>query len=123
MSYTPGPWKAEQRCDKNSGMRIPAWRICGPGLSGIIVDRITSDAVLGSTTAKQHANAEATAQLIASAPDLLVAAKAGLKQLWHRRREFSPADHEAMNLLSGAIAKATELYAGATTEPHNDIDR
>lgn len=84
-THTKGPWAAYQK-QGQQGTPLPQWRIHGPGICGAIA---TVDFDLTQPTcAKQDANVEANACVIAAAPDLLAALRESLTVMESIRQEW-----------------------------------
>ena len=109
--FTPGPWKAEQACDKEGGPK-PEWWISARGFIDI-----------AETSGEKKPEEEAAnARLIAAAPEmykaLLVASAvlSGLVQkekLYPDQKGYVCGGYAALQQVLAALAKAREEEAGS----------
>jgi hypothetical protein len=101
-SHTPGPWKCPIETDR---------QVSDKGRLNLFVSRDTADeptiAVVQSTRNEvSYEEAESNARLIASAPELLEAAKQAVTNLSGAMEFKSPTVRAAIAFLNAAIAKA-----------------
>lgn len=105
IEHTPGPWNVCERWPyQPDGLHI-GWE----NLQHMWIVGIRPGSGIAAIDVTGHENAEANAQLIAAAPDLLAACKAAHEALLtFERLDLLKQDHEqqALDLVRAAIAKA-----------------
>lgn len=101
MSHTPGPWEIMV-----SGYSVDVWA-CQEGGCRMFVASLVEARFCEPPSVALHVDViKANARLIAAAPDLLEACKAGLT-FWGPRDAFLlPEEKQALSLMEAAIQKA-----------------